>query len=101
MSEIMTKEAFAENLNTKFRISLGPSKTAELELIEVLGTLATPRQEQFSIFFRGPLDYLLPQSIYHMEHDRMGELDLFIVPVGRQQDGFRYEAVFNYVLQGK
>lgn len=100
MSEILTKEAFAENLNTKFGISLNNSQTAELELIEVLETMSTPRQEQFSIFFRGPLDYLLPQSTYHMAHEKMGEIDIFLVPVGREQDGFRYEAVFNYARQG-
>ena len=100
MSEKLTKEAFAENVNTKFRIATEPARTLELDLIEVVSTLSTPRQEQFSLFFRGPLDLFLPQSIYHMEHDSMGGLEMFIVPVGRAEDGFRYEAVFNYVLQG-
>lgn len=100
MSELLTKEAFAENLNTKFRVPLEPPNAAELELVEVLETMRTPRQQQFSVFFRGPLDYLLPQATYHMEHEKMGAISLFIVPVGREQDGFRYEAVFNYVLQG-
>jgi hypothetical protein len=100
VSEILTKEAFTENLDTKFRIPLESSGAAELELIEVVETTATPRQQQFSLFFRGPLEYLLPQGTYHMEHEKMGAIDLFIVPVGREQDGFRYEAVFNYVIQG-
>lgn len=100
MAESLTQAAFAENLNTKFRIKLENSQTAELELIEVLETMSTPRQEQFSIFFRGPAEYLLPQSTYHMEHEKLGELDIFVVPVGREQDGYRYEAVFNYVRQG-
>jgi hypothetical protein len=100
VSELLTKDAFAENLNTKFRIQLEASNTVELELIEVLETMRTLRQQQFSVFFRGPLDYLLPQGTYHMEHKKMGTVSLFIVPVGREQDGFRYEAVFNYVLQG-
>jgi hypothetical protein len=100
VSEILTKEAFTENLNTNFRIPLESSSVAEMELIEVVETTATPRQQQFSLFFRGPLEYLLPQGTYHMEHEKMGAIDLFIVPVGREQDGFRYEAVFNYVIQG-
>lgn len=99
MSELLTKEAFAENLNTKFSIQLEDSKAAELELIEVVEASSTSRQRQFSVFFRGPLEYMLPQGTYHMEHEKMGALDLFIVPVGREQDGFRYEAVFNYVVQ--
>jgi len=96
--EFYTKEGFAEHLNTRFTIPLQPSGVIELELLEVVSTLSTPRQEQFSLFFRGPADIYIPQMTYHMKHDAMGELDLFIVPVGRQPDGFRYEAVFNRAL---
>lgn len=100
MSESLTKEMFSENLNTKVRISLPSGNAAELELIEVVETVSTPHQQQFSVFFRGPLDYLLPQSIYQMEHEKMGTMDIFIVPVSKGTDGVHYEAVFNRVLQG-
>jgi hypothetical protein len=96
--EFFTKEEFSEHLNTKFAIPLQPSGAVELELLEVVSTLSTPRQEQFSIFFRGPANIYLPQMTYRMKHDAMGELDLFIVPIGQQPDGFRYEAVFNRPL---
>jgi hypothetical protein len=99
VSETLSKEAFAENLNTKFRINFESSKAAEIELVEVMEARSTSRQQQFSLFFRGPLEYLLPQGTYHMEHEKMGALDLFIVPIGREQEGFRYEAVFNYVIE--
>ena len=99
MPEFFTKEGFAEHLNTKFRIPLRPSGAVELELVEVVSTLSTPRQEQFSIFFRGPADIYLPQMTYRMEHDALGQLDLFIVPVGRGPEGFQYEAVFNRSLE--
>jgi hypothetical protein len=97
VSEILTKEAFSENLNTHFRIPMQSGNAAELELVGVVETMSTPRQQQFSVLFRGPLDYLLPQGTYHMEHEKMGEMDMFIVPVGKEPDGFHYEAVFNYV----
>jgi hypothetical protein len=100
VSEQLTKEAFEENLNTKFRILLPEFQTAELELTEVLETMSTPGQQQFSIFFRSPPQYLLSQGTYRMEHEKLGELHIFIVPVGREQDAFLYEAVFNYVPQG-
>ena len=99
MPEFFTKEGFAEHLNSKFRIPLGPSGAVELELVEVVSTLSTPRQEQFSIFFRGPGDVYLPQMTYRMEHDALGQLELFIVPVGRGPGGFQYEAVFNRALE--
>ena len=99
MPEKLSKEDFSENLNTRFRIPFQSGEVAELELIEVLETMRTPRQQQFSIFFHGPLNYMLPQGTYRMEHEKLGAIDIFIVPIGREQDGFRYEAVFNYVLQ--
>jgi hypothetical protein len=42
---------------------------------------------------RRPHD-LLPQRIYRLEHDELGALDLFLVPIGRDDSGVRYEAVF-------
>ncbi len=53
------------------------------------------RGRPFSIVFRGPGDILLPQAIYRVEHDQIGTFDLFIVPIGRDTAGLRYEAVFN------
>lgn len=99
MDEKLTKEAFSENLNTRFRLPLGDSNAAELELIEVVENVATPAQEQFSVFFRGPLEYFFPQHTYHLEHEKLGEMDIFIVPIGKEEHGFRYEAVFNYLRE--
>ena len=33
---------------------------------------------------------------YLLEHDQMGEFEIFLVPVSQSERGFRYEAVFNY-----
>jgi hypothetical protein len=44
--------------------------------------------------FRGPTGPILPQRIYRLRHPVMGELDLFLVPIGPDGEGMRYEAVF-------
>ncbi len=47
----------------------------------------------FRLEFRGPADPILPQQIYRFERgDDM--FDIFIVPIGRDDDGTRYEAIF-------
>ena len=47
------------------------------------------------MLFTGPLDRSLPQRIYRMTQETLPEpLDIFIVPVARQQDGYVYEAIF-------
>lgn len=71
-----------------------------LELTEVSKLRESPGQQQFSITFLGPADIFLPQRMYRMDHDQMGALDLFIVPVGRDPKGFLYQAVFNRLTGG-
>lgn len=51
-------------------------------------------RKQFSVIFRGPRDPVLPQATYAVRHDELGDLDLFLVPVGRDDDGTTYEAAF-------
>ena len=68
----------------------------DLKLIECNDLGSTDRQEQFSLIFAGPPNALLPQRIYPVQHDAMGELSLFIVPISRDSEHFYYEAVFNY-----
>jgi hypothetical protein len=48
----------------------------------------------FTLTFVGPLQPVLPQRIYHMEHAAVGEFALFLVPVGPSAQGMQYEAVF-------
>jgi hypothetical protein len=99
--ESLTRESFAENLNTKFRVHVESSEPLEIELIEVSERKRVRDVEQFSIIFRGALGFMLPQRIYRLEHERLGAFDLFLVPIARETDGFRYEAVFNrFVPEG-
>jgi hypothetical protein len=70
----------------------------ETELIEFKEMNMTPKQEQFSIVFRGPLDIFLNQGMYKMEHEKIGTFDLFLVPIRQDQEGLCYEAVFNRLI---
>jgi hypothetical protein len=87
---------FAEHLNSTFRLHHEPAIT-ELELVEVSDG-STHGHVNFSLLFRGPLQPLLPQRIYPVEHERLGRFDLFIVPVRRDTHGLYYEAVFNRAI---
>ena len=98
MSAPLTEEEFSKHVNTKFRVV--NEQPIELELTEVKGYSSKPHEqtgmERFSAFFRGPADRDLAQQTYAIEHEQMGTFDLFLVPVSRDENGFRYEAVFNY-----
>jgi len=102
MLDKVTVSVFAEALGSAFRVRAEFNRIVDLELVEAkaLATrsgapIAVPRQEPFSILLRGPLEPILPQRIYALEHASLGPLELFLVPVGRDAKGICYEAVFN------
>ncbi|HTZ19131.1 MAG TPA: hypothetical protein VMB78_11915 [Dissulfurispiraceae bacterium] len=99
MLEDLTRDLFAENLNTTFAVHYGGPEAIAMELVEVSELRAVGRQRIYTLLFRGPLEIQLPQRIYRMEHPRLGEFELFIVPVAREHDGMRYEAVFNQLVK--
>jgi hypothetical protein len=49
----------------------------------------------FSLIFIGPGDMILPQRLYQLTHEEMGEVTIFLVPVGKDNRGVLYQAVFN------
>jgi hypothetical protein len=98
MLEEFTIETFSGRINERFRISADESGVVDAILTEATtadaaeATLGT--RVPFSLVFRGPLEPILPQRIYRFEHDALGEFDLFIVPIGPDESGMQYEAVF-------
>lgn len=96
MRDPLTLSAFQDQLHTRFRVG----DAIELQLAEVTDLGSSPRHQQFSVVFRSPLTTFLPQRMYGMEHDVLGRLELFIVPIGKDPAGFLYEAIFNRVEAG-
>jgi hypothetical protein len=102
MAATLTEEEFSKHVNTKFRLqpNTTDAQQIELELAEVKGYAKKAEEhsgmERFSAFFDGPGDVQLPQGVYSLTHDQMGEFEIFLVPIARDERGFRYEAVFNY-----
>jgi len=88
----LNRELFAPHVKTSFRFEKEGGHV-ELELEEVSGGRGAARP--FSLLFRGPREGFLPQRTYRVEHVALGTLDIFIVPIGLDPSGYRYEAVFN------
>ncbi len=87
---------FARCLNETFRLDAGDSALAfELVRTDCLAP-AGPRsaRQPFSLVFRGPREPLLPQRIYRLEHPQIGAFDAFLVPIGPDAEGQRYELIF-------
>jgi hypothetical protein len=93
-------DMFNGRVGQSFRIHHGP-KAASLELVEVTdltsraGAAVTHYERApFSLVFRGPSDLVLQQQIFKLEHEGIGAFELFLVPLGPDAKGTRYEAIF-------
>lgn len=96
MLDKLTKETFEARKGEAFKLTDEAAGEVELKLAEVQGTGLQGKapREQFSLHFHGPPEPVLPQQIYRLENAEMGALDIFLVPVARDDEGTTYEAVF-------
>lgn len=97
MIQDLTLETFQPRVGEPFRIQASDQRSIHVELVQAapLGAAnATPRGQAFSLIFRAAGHDVLPQSIYRVEHDQLGAYDIFLVPIGPDAVGMRYEAIF-------
>lgn len=93
--ESFTIDTFAGRVGETFLIRSDDRTSLEAELISATGLGESPEHGRpFSVLFRGPGDVLLPQRIHRMEHAEIGAFEIFLVPIGPDDKGHRYEAVF-------
>ena len=99
MLQDLTPASFQTHRGTPFRIDYGGEAPLEVVLHDVrrYEPHPGPRAEPFAAVFLGPGAPVLRQRIYRIEHDRMGTLEFFLVPIGPdpKAGGMLYEAVFN------
>ena len=100
MIKPLTLFEFSSVLGSSFQVNIDSDRQLQLKLVEAtkLGDRAAAssvRSEPFSLIFKGPRDVQLAQQICPLKHSTLGELSIFLVPVGCEEDGISYEAIFN------
>jgi hypothetical protein len=95
-----TCELLREHLGSTFHLDLGEGAGIDLVLAEVADLSdrewkrSAGARRPFSLHFRGPRGQPVPQRTYPFQHAALGSFDLFIVPVGSDAEGIKYEAAF-------
>jgi hypothetical protein len=94
----LLKDDWERYLNENFQLNPDPLDVAPLQLtlasVSGYGQRQGGHREAYSLLFLGPPQPVLPQRIYRLSHDGLGELDIFLVPVGPHENEMGYEAVF-------
>lgn len=100
--EELTQAKFSDYLGKAFQLETDLESCLTLQLIEAKqlfsrqnANLPVKRSEPFALVFRGPQNLPLAQATYQLQHDQLGELAVFLVPIDQDEEGFYYEAIFN------
>jgi hypothetical protein len=99
----MTLETAQPLVDTLFQVTIADGSMVEMKLIDALpfemprrpvrGS-RQPKRPAFALYFLGPREPVLPQRMYDFRSATFELENLFIVPVGRDDEGTEYEAVF-------
>ncbi|MES2796826.1 MAG: hypothetical protein V4683_12720 [Bacteroidota bacterium] len=94
----ITIDDFKSLLNNKFDITFSENITLGADLIEVLELRGYSVSDRgpFSLVFRTELkSEYYNQGIYKISHPIKGEIEVFMVPIGVDKKGIKYEVVFS------
>lgn len=100
MLDKLTHRDFERHLNTTFAVHYSDTDSFDALLIEVKTLGQKPEDSNqrwaYSLLFHIPeKESYLVQRIYRLSHPDMGDIDLFLVPLGPDETGMLYEAIFN------
>src|SRR5688572_21228596 len=86
-----------------FEVTLPEGNIIQMKLEEILpferrqrrSSRGTPelKREPFALYFLGPPSMILPQGMYTFHSEMVTLEGVFIVPIGRDDEGVEYEAV--------
>lgn len=102
MAADLVMETFGDRVGDTFELTNGAGETAEIVLSSCEPTPYTVPDEWGETVNRTPFKLLFhelgaerfaPQQIFTLRHPELGELEIFLVPLGPDERGMRYEAV--------
>src|SRR5262245_19790788 len=95
----LVKDDFDPYVGDEFELALDGDATLSLELVssDSLSSATVERSARapFALVFRSPGERrYAQQQIYTVRHAELGAMEIFLVPIGPDEGGMRYEAVF-------
>jgi hypothetical protein len=94
------RDKFAEELGSSFTLQVD-NHGVDVELVEVSELKERPHQVSFSIVFLMRQSSAIDQGLYDLSHERLGEMQIFLVPIGMDGERLQLEAVFNFLPDDK
>jgi len=96
--EVSVLDRFIPYIGERFNVASLPDVSLQIELVEAKassGRAGTPQEDSFSLIFRAARNCPLDQGSVALEHAGAGWIVVFLVPIGEDQDGQYFEAIFD------
>lgn len=97
MLDKLTLDDFQPLLDDTFSARAG-DKEADFRLVSAQPMAegrTNGKRAPFALTFQAPAEVNPVKGVYRLEHEQLGTLELFLVPVAGDQDSTDFEAVFN------
>ena len=97
MHDTLTMEIFSPLVNEEFNVYIGDTALSArlLEVTPLRASRDDPDHQAWSLVFQFPPQQLFDQGTYEFEHADTGRMAVFVVPIGQDENGVRYQAIFN------
>lgn len=96
--QMPTRDAFADAINSTFNVSADGDLPVQFTLVDCKSVLSNERQECYSLLFRAPAGHPPVQETYILENDKLGKINLLLVPVKGDETGIYFEAVMHHLV---
>ena len=93
--EQLTHDLFEPHIDSSFLARLG---TVRFELVLKTVDLLNQghdAQQPFSLLFEGSASTRFDQQLVTLSHGELGEMTIFLIPIGEHDGKITYEAIFN------
>ena len=96
MTQEITHKSFESIIGESVDIEAGEAAfQAEIEDVSLLHRQPGQERQPFSVVLQARDGINHGQQMYQLNHPDLGDLSLFLVPLGPGEGGMRYEAIFN------
>jgi hypothetical protein len=94
----LTKSFFDNLDNKQFQLQIGEEEYLDLNLVEIKSikseTIPNGQIEPFSLLFQSTDKRVFEQNTFLIKSDSTDDIHLFLVPIGANERGTQYEAIF-------
>ena len=96
MADLPSANDISAALNSTFKLKpYTDSDDIDLKLTEVTEGKVSGSEEYENVSMIFQCSEAFPQATYVLNHDTLGDQELFVVPIGVKEQNFEYEVVIN------